>query len=155
MLSPYRVRVTPEWVDYNHHLNEGAYGVIFSDATDHALIELGFGPAYREAIGGTFFTVETHTRFLREVPEAAEVTVTCEVLGVDEKRLHFWSVMRTSTDERPSATQETMLVHVDIVRAGVRPMGPEILANAQSLVRPTAPPEAGRSVRPLFLGTVP
>ena len=59
MLSPYRVRVTPEWVDYNHHLNEGAYGVIFSDATDHALIELGFGPAYREAIGGTFYTVET------------------------------------------------------------------------------------------------
>ena len=46
--------VLPEWGDYNNHLNEGYYGVIFGHASDGLLDLLGFGADYRENENGTY-----------------------------------------------------------------------------------------------------
>ena len=148
MPAPYRVTVGPDLVDYNQHLNEGAYGVIFSDATDHVLGELGLGSEYRRLQGGAFYTVETHTRFLREVAEATTVEVTTQILGVDDKRLHLWHVMCPLHGGGEAATQESLLVHVDTASRSVRPIG-EALSPAAALVISDYPEGAGRAIRPL------
>ena len=60
-------KVLQEWGDYNNHLNEGYYGVIFGHASDGLLDLLGFGADYRENENGTFYTVEAHIRFEAEI----------------------------------------------------------------------------------------
>jgi acyl-CoA thioester hydrolase len=144
---PYPVVVRPEWVDYNHHLNEGYYAVIFGNASDHVLEHLGFGPAYREEEGGTFYTVETHIRFLREVSEGARLEVVSQVLGVDAKRLHLWHELGDGTGS-VSATAETMLLHVDIAAGRVSPMSAGIEQAARREVSTSVPTHAGRGIKP-------
>jgi acyl-CoA thioester hydrolase len=144
---PYPVVVRPEWVDYNHHLNEGYYAVIFGNASDHVLERLGFGPAYREEEGGTFYTVETHIRFLREVSEGARLEVVSQVLGVDAKRLHLWHELGEGTGS-VSATAETMLLHVDIGGGRVSPMSADIEQAARRQVATSMPTHAGRGIKP-------
>lgn len=144
---PYPVVVRPEWVDYNHHLNEGYYAVIFGNASDHVLEHLGFGPAYREEEGGTFYTVETHIRFLREVAEGARLEVASQVLGVDAKRLHLWHELLDDSGAL-SATAETMLLHVDIAGGRVSAMGAAIEQAARRKVSTSIPTHAGRGIKP-------
>ena len=150
LMRPFQAAVLPEWVDYNSHLTEGAYGRLFADATDNALIELGFGPEYRAKSGGTFYTVETHIRFLRGVPEGALIQIESQVLGVDVKRLHLWHVMRTTDVPDPVATQESMLIHVDIVSGSVTAMGESIGRMAADQMMPVIPVGAGRSIASLL-----
>jgi acyl-CoA thioester hydrolase len=145
-MIPYLVAVRPEWVDYNRHLNEGYFAVIFADASDHLLDQLGFGPGYREVKGGTFYTVETHIRFLREVPEHSRLRVDSQVVGVDPKRLHLWHELVDGSGF-VAATAETMLVHVDIEQATVTVMGEELEVAARALLVPALPAGAGRSIR--------
>ena len=42
-----RLSVSPDWIDYNGHMNVGYYGVAFDKATDALLDLLGLGEAYR------------------------------------------------------------------------------------------------------------
>jgi acyl-CoA thioesterase FadM len=144
---PYRVVVGPDWVDYNHHLNEGFYAVIFGNASDHALEHLGFGPEYRKEQGGTFYTAETHIRFLREVAEGASLEVSSQVLGVDAKRLHLWHELGNGTGS-VSATAETMLLHVDIASGRVSAMSAGIEQAARQHVTTVMPAGAGRAIQP-------
>lgn len=150
LMRPFQAAVLPEWVDYNSHLTEGAYGRLFADATDHALIELGFGPEYRAKTGGTFYTVETHIRFLRGVPEGALIQIESQVLGVDVKRLHLWHVMRITDAPDPVATQESMLIHVEIASGSVSPIGETIKRMASGQVMPVLPEGAGRAIASLL-----
>ncbi len=149
LMRPFQAAVLPEWVDYNSHLTEGAYGRLFADATDDALIELGFGPEYRAKTGGTFYTVETHIRFLQGVQEGALIQIESQVLGVDVKRLHLWHVMRTTDVPDPVATQESMLIHVDIASGSVTAMGESIRRMAADQMMPVIPVGAGRSIASL------
>ena len=149
MMRPFLSAVLPEWVDYNRHLTQGAYGRLFADATDAALIELGFGPEYRALTGGSFYTVETHIRFLREIQEGASIEIETQVLGVDAKRLHLWHVMRIAEVSDPAATEESMLVHVDITAGSVTAMGESIRRIAADQVISPVPEEAGRAIAAL------
>lgn len=145
---PYPVVVRPEWVDYNHHLNEGYYAVIFGNASDHVLERLGFGPEYRAEQGGTFYTVETHIRFLREVSEGARLAVASHVLGVDAKRLHLWHELQDESGAL-AATAETMLLHVDIGAGRVSAMTAGIEQAARREVSTVMPVDAGRAIKPV------
>ena len=146
-VPPYSVVVRPEWVDYNHHLNEGYYAVIFGNASDHLLEHLGFGPEYRGERAGTFYTVETHIRFLREVTEGARLEVKSQVLGVDSKRLHLWHELLDESGAL-TATAETMLLHVDIGTGRVSAMSAEIEQAARQEISPVMPVDAGRAINP-------
>lgn len=55
-----RVRVRPEWIDYNGHLNMGYYAVLFDLAADEAYDALGFGPDYRTTTKHTTYAAEFH-----------------------------------------------------------------------------------------------
>ena len=123
----------PGWIDYNDHLTEGYYGVVFADAGDALLERVGFDDAYRAVQRGTFYTVETHVRFVREVPKSGLLAVFTIVLGADAKRLHLFHTMVEENDGFVAATQESLLLHVNIDSVRVTPMADEILDAIQVL----------------------
>jgi acyl-CoA thioesterase FadM len=153
-LRIWRTVVPPAWIDYNGHLNEGYYGVAFGDASDALLDHLGFDGEYREN-HGTFYTVETRIRFLREVHEGSEIHTATLLLGADEKRLHVHHDLLVGDSPDPVATQETMMLHVaqHPTGPGVAPMSEPLLGRALALatLHSTVSPgdHVGRGVRTL------
>ncbi len=153
-LRVWRTVVPAEWIDYNGHLNEGYYGVAFGDATDAVLVELGFGPDYRDA-HGTFYTVETRIRFLREVKQGTEVHTASLVLGADARRLHVHHELFAGADPEPVATQECMMLHVAQRPDGpgvapmVEPVASAAMAAAAAHAGVPLPDHVGKGVRTL------
>ena len=132
-LRVHATAVQPEWIDYNDHLTEGYYGVIFADAGDALLEDVGFDESYRAIERGTFYAVETHVRFLREVPKTGLLAAFPIVLGADSKRLHLFHTIVEENDGFVAATQESLLLHVNIESVRVAPMAGEILDAIQVL----------------------
>ncbi len=147
--------VRREWIDYNDHMSEGYYGVVFGDASDGLLKHLGFGPSYRDTTNGTFYTVETRITFEKELTLDTRFEVQTTLIGVDAKRLHVFHELFDHNDAR-SSTQESLMLHVDQSIGRVAPMGPDLLASARRLreahAGQAAHDEVGRSIRPVPQG---
>ena len=45
----YETPILPEWIDYNGHLRDAYYGLIFSQSTDALMDRIGLDAAYRHA----------------------------------------------------------------------------------------------------------
>lgn len=113
-LAPvHRAVVAPEWLDYNGHLNDAYYVLIFSHATDRLIDLIGMDDRWRRANGMTIYTLETHVRYLREVGAGVEVAVDCRLLELDGKRLRLFQGMRRSDDGTLLATAEMLIVSID------------------------------------------
>ena len=139
-LRVWRGAVLPEWIDYNGHMSEGFYGLVFGMASDEYLIRMGFGEHYRATTGGSFYTVETHIVFVDELSEGASLAVDTTVAGADPKRVHLFHELRRTADEALAATQESMMLHVDTSIDRVAPMADELY----SVLRADADAHAGR-----------
>lgn len=151
-LEVYRTTVAESWIDYNGHMNEGYYAVAFGDASDAYLIRAGFDAEYRTANGGTFYTVETHIRYLREVALGDPIAFHTTVLGADAKKLHLFHSMVHETADFEAATQEVFLLHVDMASVKVSPMGADLLAAIErdrAAHEHMVPEAAGQAIRPI------
>lgn len=155
-LRLYRGTVQAAWIDYNGHMTEGIYGVIFGDASDELLAHIGFDDQYRREVGGSFYTVETHTRFLRELRKGDPLVVDTHVLGGDPKRVHLLHTLRHERDDYAAASQETMMLHVDTSAASVTPMRSDLQLLLSELARAHAtlpvPEGAGHTIKPVPAG---
>ncbi len=142
--------VLPEWIDYNEHVMDGYYLVAFTDATDACLELLGFGPAYRARTGCSVHTVEGHINFLREARLGDDLEYETLLLGADEKRLRMFHTMLRAATGEVLATNELMLLHVDLALGRVGPMPAESFALAQAMVAAHSdldwPADAGRAI---------
>ena len=138
----WREQVHDDWIDYNGHLTEGYYGVVFGNATDAVFDAVGLDAAYRNANDSSVYTVEAHVRFLAEVPPGVELEVRSSVIGVTTKLLRIWHEMWL--DDRVCATQESLGLHVTARRSA--PFPAEVAARIAATVV-EAPAEAGRSIR--------
>ena len=132
--------VLDEWIDYNGHMSEGFYGVVFGMASDEYLIRMGFDEHYRATAGGSFYTVETHIAFIDELAPSTALVVDTTVAGADPKRVHLFHELRRGGDDALAATQESMMLHVDTRIDRVVPMGEELYA----VLRADAEAHAGR-----------
>jgi acyl-CoA thioester hydrolase len=113
-LSVFRTRVKPEWVDYNHHLNDGYYLVIMSLGTDAFQDLIGMSDAERRATKTTIYTLEAHVNYLREIKEGEEVEVRTQLIGFDQKRFQLFHTLQTARlGDEAAATSEFMLVNID------------------------------------------
>jgi carnitine 3-dehydrogenase len=124
-LDLYRGVVEAEWIDYNGHMTEASYLTVFGNASDVLFRYVGIDDAYRAA-GHSYYTVETHLNFYREVGEGAPLRVTTQLLGLDEKRLHFFHAMYHGESGAVLATTEQMLVHVDMRASAAAPAPPGV-----------------------------
>ena len=146
----YRAEVRPEWLDYNGHLNEAYYLLVFSHATDLLLDLIGMGDADRRRERVSVFTLETHLRYLREVRGGETVEVEVRVLDLDAKRAHLFCAMRRAGEVETAATAEMLWLHVDTLTRRGAPFRAEVWARleafrAREAGRPR-PEGAGRSV---------
>ena len=118
--------VAPEWTDYNGHMSESAYLLVFGDSADAFFRYFGVDEDYR-ASGRSLFTAETHLRHLREARTGDRLWLTLQVLGVDAKRLHIVHEMHGDTGPL-LCTAEQLLLHVDTGAGRVAPFPGEIAA---------------------------
>ena len=119
--------VRPEWIDYNGHLSEAYYVLVFGHATDAVMAGLGMTP----------HTLEAHVRYLDEVPAEARLEVRSSVIGVTGKLLWLWHEMWC--DARLRASEEVLAVHVDTTTVRSSPFPAELRGAAEALRVP--PPE--------------
>ena len=110
--SIYSTPVAPEWIDYNGHLRDGYYTVVFSSAIDALMDAIGLDAAYRKRTRCTLYTLELHVHFLREVKQSDALDIRVRLLGADRKRLHVALDMYTTRSADAVASAEFMLLHV-------------------------------------------
>ena len=144
----YRDVVRPEWIDYNGHLNVGYYGVVFDLATDAFFDSLGFDSEHQREHRVATFTLEAHFTYQREVLEGEALRFTTQLLGHDEKRIHYLHRMWRGRDGVLSATNELVSLHVSRATRRAAPMHASVqerldrVAEAHAALPP--PPEIGR-----------
>ena len=136
-LQIHAATVVPEWVDYNGHLSEWAYLLVFGDNADALFRFIGIDDAYR-ATGRSLYTAETHLRHLREVKIGQQLVLTLAVLGHDAKRLHILHEMRVD-GIGVVATAEQLLLHVNSALGRVAPFGSEIADRLRQIATAHAP----------------
>ena len=143
--------VRPEWTDYNGHMNLAYFVLVFDLATDGFYSGFGLGEDYFKRTGHSTFAVESHTNYLAEVLEGASLRCTTQLLGFDEKRMHYFHRMYREADGAMAATMELMAVHVDLGVRKVAPMPNEIQDRLGRIFVAHAalerPPQVGRVMR--------
>ena len=125
-------RVIPaDWTDYNGHTNDSRYSQLSSEASDCFFRSIGFTDAYL-ASGRTFYTVESHIRFLDQTHQGDKVKVMVRVASYDDKRIHLWTEI-VRADGVVAATGEHLFLHVDTASGKSSPMGSEMLAKLRPI----------------------
>jgi len=144
------MRIEPQWIDYNGHLNVAYYNVLFDRAVDEVYEPLGLGPDYLKATKHSTMVVESHVRYLREVHQDAPVKIIVQLLAYDEKRIHLFEQLLHATEGWVSSTSESMTVHVDMTAKKVAPFPANILNTLEKMKAAHAtlpwPDGAGRKV---------
>ncbi|MFC4002262.1 thioesterase family protein [Prauserella oleivorans] len=137
----YHDTVRPEWIDYNGHLSEPFYVMVFGFATDHLMDAVGLDARYRNSTGCSLYTVEAHVRYLREVGPDTPLRVTTGVLSVARRTVRFCHEMYA--EGTLVATEELLAVHV--ARARAAPFPEAVAERLRRHLRP-APDYAGRAI---------
>jgi carnitine 3-dehydrogenase len=149
-LELYRCTVSPDWIDYNGHMTEAAYLIAFGCASDALFRYVGDDEAYRAA-GHSFYTVETHIVYEREVSLNEPLRIATQVLDVDDKRLHIHHSMYHAESGNRLATTEQMLVHVDMRVGRSTAMLPHIATALQAIYKShqslVVPDDVGRTMK--------
>lgn len=153
LLRVLEARIPADWVDYNGHMNDAAYAIAFSRATDRFMDQLGMDAAWRERSGCTIYTLENHICYLLEAHEGQTVRVTAQLLGHDSKRLRVFFQMHRHGSDELLATSEQMLLHVDASGPRAAPFDAATRERIARLAAAQAglpmPAAAGRAIRTL------
>jgi acyl-CoA thioester hydrolase len=140
----WREPVQDAWIDYNGHLSEPYYVLVFGHATDAVMELIGIDESYRAANDASLYTVEAHVRYLAEVSADSELEVRSSVIGTTAKLLWIWHELWV--EGRLRATEEVLGVHV--VGGSSAPFPEDVAARAQE-ARVAAPEDAAGRIRPL------
>jgi len=125
--------VIEDWIDYNGHLNEAYYLVIFSKATDAIQDYLGMTFTSIKSTGYTLFTVETHLRYLQEIGLGKDVYVTTHIIEYDNKRVRLYHSMYNAQDEL-LATAEKLFLSYNLQQERVVNFNDEFASKLAALV---------------------
>jgi acyl-CoA thioesterase FadM len=142
----YRSDVRQEWIDYNGHLHDASYGVVFSEANEVLLDALGLSEGYRSATGCAMYTVESHIRYLAETGRGDRLAAASFVVSADLKRLRVHTAL-TRRDGTVVATGEHLYLHVNNLTGRVIAMP----ADRRDAVAAVVAAHAGLA-RPEYLG---
>jgi acyl-CoA thioester hydrolase len=113
-LVTYKTPILADWVDYNGHLRDAFYLLIFSFATDAFMDRIGLASNDRDASGNSLFTLEAHINYLHEVKLGEEVEVRTQIVGHDRKRVQLYHSLYKAGGDEELAASEQMLLHVDL-----------------------------------------
>ena len=123
--APYSIE--SQWIDYNGHFNMAYYNVLFDKDSDVALALVGLGPAYVENTGNSYFTLEAHISYLRELTITDQVRIATQILDFDSKRLHYVQMMHQAKKGWLACVTENIVMHVDLASKKSSPFPAEVL----------------------------
>lgn len=142
--------IEPQWIDYNGHFNMAYYGVLFDRAADEVFAALGLGPDYVKATNNSFFTLETHTSYLRELAPTDTVKIDIQFLDHDHKRVHYVQAMRHATEGWVSCVLEVMVSHVSLTTHRTSEFPPEVAKKIAEIALAhkslPVPPQVGHKI---------
>lgn len=142
--------VEPDWIDYNGHLNMAYYNVLFDRGIDQAFELLGLGEHYVKERRASFFTLETHVCYLREIGVNDSVRVHVRLLDYDGKRAHVFEELVHAEEGWTSATLEQMSLHVDMAAKKASPWPNDVLERLKAMHEAHSalpvPPQVGRII---------
>lgn len=110
----WRGAIPPDWVDYNGHLRDAFYLLIFSYAVDGLMDEIGLDAQRRERTGLTLFTLEAHINYLHEVKLGAVMEARIQIMAMDRKRLQLYLTLHPEGEAKVMAASEQMLLQVNL-----------------------------------------
>lgn len=143
------LQVAPDWVDYNGHMNDAAYALVFSRAGDRWMECIGIGAQVRQATGYTLYTLQIMLHYFREAKLGEPLRVTAQLLEFDAKRARLWMEMR-SGDAVLAATEQLYLSVRQGKETRATPWREETAALLQEMLEAHAalpvPPQAGRGI---------
>jgi carnitine 3-dehydrogenase len=125
--------VLPQWVDYNGHMSESCFLLVFGDSSDAFFRFIGIDESYRDTQSLSLYTVETHIHNIREASEGEPLILTLQVLDCDEKRVHIFHSLFHATTGELLATGEQMLLHVDMKAGRAAPMPDWLLGHVRAI----------------------
>ena len=134
-LITYRTQVHEDWVDYNGHLRDAFYLLIFSYATDALMECIGLDADSRGQSGHSLFTLEAHLNYLHEVKLGTEVWVQTQIIAFDRKRLHVYHSLHRSGFDEVLAASEQLLLHVDLAGPRSAPFSEQSIGLLQGLAQ--------------------
>ena len=145
-----RQRVEEQWIDYNGHINMAYYNVIFDRCGDECFLSLGLGPDYVKATNASFFTLEAHVTYLRELHAGDPLKVTMQLLDFDAKRVHYVQEMFHAEEGWLSCVSENIVMHVDMAAKKSAAFPPDVLARIEAMREAhrslPVPPQVGHRI---------
>ena len=144
-----RQHIRDEWIDYNGHFNMGYYGVLFDICSDDAFAAMGLGPKYLSS-GFSFYTLEAHITYLREMHAGNPVRVMFRVMDFDAKRIHYFQEMYHAEEGWLAATLEGICMHIDMSVTKSAPFPEDILSRIDAMYHQhkalPVPPQVGHQI---------
>lgn len=108
----YAGSVSSDWIDYNGHMNDAYYALVFSRTLDRLMIEIGLEQEGRLSDSPTIYTLTATIHYLAELHEGEAFTAQARILAHDAKRLHLWADI-FGADGRVAASSEQVFLCVD------------------------------------------
>ena len=121
------VKVTPEMCDMNGHMNVADYARIFDDGSGELYNDMGFGQEYFKK-GFSCFTLEMNIQYLEELLEGQTAFPYYKIIDINPKLIHYGGILLTD-EGKLSATNEQMLVHIDMSKRKSSEMPEEMYNN--------------------------
>ncbi|MES0170858.1 3-hydroxyacyl-CoA dehydrogenase NAD-binding domain-containing protein [Mesorhizobium sp. M0027] len=134
---PFRMpsmEIPTSWMDFDGHITERRFLQLCGSANEYLHRHLGIDQEYR-VTHGDFYTLETHLSHLTELHAGNFVDVCTQVLGVDEKRLHVFHVIKRRGIDKPVATVEQMLIHVSAETGRSAPMQSKVHERLRDMLK--------------------
>jgi acyl-CoA thioester hydrolase len=111
-LFTYRVRIKPEWIDHNGHLNVAYFVLAFDFATDAIYEEWGIGSAYQEQSGCSVFTLGMNVDYLKELFSGDEIEIRTQLLDWDYNKIHYFHSMWHTSIGKMAASNECLAMNI-------------------------------------------
>jgi acyl-CoA thioester hydrolase len=103
--------VRPEWVDYNGHMGDYAYTIVFTEAVDVLMDAIGLDAARRRDTGCTLRVSELRIAFLREFHEGDAYEVRLRILDRQPQSLRLFGQMIDAESGLDAALADQLLIY--------------------------------------------
>ena len=133
LLLIHEATVVENWIDYNGHLRDAFYFLIFSHGTDALMDHIGLDADARGIYGHTLYTLEAHINYLSETKLGERVQVFTQVIDHDSKRLHILHHLYRPQDGALLATSEQMLMNIAVQTGRAAKFAASVGANISSI----------------------
>jgi acyl-CoA thioester hydrolase len=152
MPSPlFTTSVDPAWIDYNGHMNDAYYALVFSRTGDKLLEAIGLETQGRDRLSRTIYTTTLTIHYHHEATEGEVLAVDARVLEHDAKRLRIWFEMLNSGSAIVATSEQ---VYLCIDQSGEKPRAAAFLPEQQAAIAALAaatadlpwPDTAGRGI---------